>query len=192
MPQSRPVPSRAVPGPGPGGGLRSAAALPTIALLAGALAAGCSGTHHTGASQPPSGRPAASAASRTPSNPAGTPAASSSGPATATDCKQPPPAEVPGAAGALTEAESGTYCLAIGQRLAVFLTAPGGHKPGAPRWTPIATSAPHVLSPRSSGILTAPVGVTPGIFQALDPGTAELTSNVPGTDRTWHATVLIR
>ncbi|MBM9507962.1 hypothetical protein [Actinacidiphila acididurans] len=190
MPQSRPAPSPAVPGPGHKGSLRPAVVLPTVALLAGALAVGCSGTHRTGAS--PSGRPAASAASLTPSSPAGTPAATSSGPTTATDCEQPPPAEVPGAAGALTEAESGTYCLAIGQQLDVFLTAPGGHKPGAPRWTPIATSAPHVLSPRSSGILTAPVGVTPGIFQALDPGTAELTSNVPGTDRTWHATVVIR
>ncbi|NUR00867.1 MAG: hypothetical protein HOY79_31375 [Streptomyces sp.] len=192
MPQSRPVPSPAVPGIAHNRGLLSAAALPTVALLAGVLAAGCSGTHDPGASRTPSGRPAAHAASLPPSSPADSPAASSSGRTTATACNQPPPASVPGAAGALTEAESGTYCLAVGQQLDVFLTAPGGRRPGATRWTPITTSAPHVLPPRSSGILTAPVGVTPGIFQAIGPGAAELTSNVPGTDRAWHVTVLVR
>jgi len=172
MPQPRPVPSAAR-------GL-----LPAVVLLAGALAAGCSSTHETHASRPSPGHTASATASLSP----GVTAL----PSSSADCSQPPPADVPGAAGALTQAQSGTFCLAAGQQLDVFLTAPGGRKPGVPRWTAIATSAPTVLSRRSSGILTAPVGVTPGTFQAIQPGTAELTSSVPGTGSTWHVSVLVR
>jgi hypothetical protein len=112
--------------------------------------------------------------------------------APARSCKTPPAADVPGAAGALTQADSGTFCLALGQQIDVFLTSPEGQKPGVPRWAPIATSDARVLTPRSSGILTAPVGVTPGIFEALTRGTVQLTSTIPGGTRSWHVAVLVR
>jgi uncharacterized iron-regulated membrane protein len=156
----------------------SAVLLPTAVLLTGLLTAGCSGAKaDTSAGVPSSGPPSA-----TPSS-VGAPARS---------CKTPPAADVPGAAGALTQADSGTFCLALGEQIDVFLTSPEGQKPGVPRWAPIATSDAHVLTQRSSGILTAPVGVTPGIFEALTRGTVQLTSTIPGGTRTWHVAVLIR
>ena len=158
-------------------GRRRAALLPT-ALLAALLTAGCSGAQaDSGTPGPPPGKASPSGTAR---------------PSSSQSCRKPAPADVPGAAGALTQADSGTFCLALGSQIDVFLTAPGGQKPGVTRWTPVSTSAPHVLAPRTSGILTAPVGVTPAVFQALTPGTAALTSNVPGTAHTWHVTILIR
>lgn len=154
-----------------------------VILLAALLTAGCSGAQaDTGASRSAPGKPSAT---RTP--PAGPSEAPSAG-----TCKEPPAADVPGAAGALSQTDSGTYCLALGRQIDVFLTAPGARRPGVTRWTSVATSAPHVLGMRSSGILTAPVGVTPAIFQALTPGIAQLTSNLPGTSLTWHVAILVR
>jgi hypothetical protein len=155
-------------------------------LLTGLLAAGCSGAKaDAGAAGPPTGRPSPASASA--ASPTTTSAASA-----ARSCTTPPAADVPGAAGALTQADSGTFCLAVGQQIDVFPTSPQGQKPGVPRWTPVTASAPHVLAPRSSGILTAPVGVTPGIFQAMAPGTVQLTSALPGSGHTWHVAILIR
>lgn len=173
--------------------------LPAVLLAAALMTAGCSGSGS--ASDASSGRPAPdtsppAASSPTASAPAPSPSAPSAtgSSSPARGCRKPPAAAVPGAAGALDETDSGTFCLAVGERIDVFLTAPGGHRPGATRWAGITTSDARVLAPRSSGILTAPVGVTPGVFQALAAGTAELTSDVPaaGGRRSWHVTILVR
>jgi hypothetical protein len=76
----------------------------------------------------------------------------------------------------------------VGQRVDVFLTVPGGPGSKGPRWSPAASSDRTVLAPRTSGILTAPVGVTPGVFQALAPGTVTLTSHL-APDGAWKATI---
>lgn len=148
--------------------------LPLAVLALGVLATGCSGARSTTDASPPAG-------------------GRSSGPPPATTrvCRQPPAAAVPGAAGALSETDTGTFCLGVGQQIDVFLTAPGGRKPGVQPWHRVATSDARVLAPRSSGVLTAPVGVTPGIFQALAPGTVELSSTLPGDSHTWRVTIAI-
>lgn len=156
--------------------------LPVAALVSGLLAAGCSGAQSADDS-------AASAKGRT------APSASSSSAAQtppAQACKKLPAATIPGAAGAVSQEDSGTFCLAAGATLDVFLTSPSAPKPGGKRWDPVATSDAHILVRRSSGILTPPVGVTPGIFQAQAPGSVELSSSLPDSGRTWHVTIVVR
>jgi hypothetical protein len=114
--------------------------------------------------------------------PATTATAVSSRPA----CHQPPEATVPGAAGALDETSSGAYCLPAGQAIDVFLHAADP----AARWSPIKSSDPAVLRPQRTGVLTAPVGVTPGIFGGQRSGTATLSSSTPD-GRTWTVTIVV-
>jgi hypothetical protein len=102
-------------------------------------------------------------------------------------CQKPAEAVLPGAAGTLDETSTGTYCIRTGDTLDVFLHAPAP----AQRWTPIASSKPDVLAPQRTGILTAPVGVTPGIFAAMHAGTAVLSSSRPNGP-SWSVTVLVQ
>ncbi len=104
-----------------------------------------------------------------------------------TPCGSPAEAVLPGSVGTLDESSSGSYCLAVGQTLDVFLHAPAP----AQRWTPVASSRPDLLAPQSSSALTAPVGVTPGIFRAEATGTAQLSSTRPNGP-SWSVTVVIR
>jgi hypothetical protein len=165
VPQSSPAKRRTAQGPRS----RPSAALFAALCLAGVLAAGCSGAKAvTGAANSPSPNLA-----------------------TSTACKKPAAGDLSGAAGTITQADSGAFCLAVGQQMDVFLTAPGSPHAGAVRWTTMMTSDPRVAAPRSSGVLTAPVGVTPGIFQALAPGATVLSSHLPG-GKEWRVTIVVR
>ncbi|MDF3292990.1 hypothetical protein [Streptomyces silvisoli] len=103
-------------------------------------------------------------------------------------CRTLPPAQLPHSAGTLTETDSGTYCLRVGGQLDVFLTAKGTQM--SARWSPVTSSAPQLLAPANSGVLTPPVGVTPGVFVATAPGTVQLSSRTSDGKR-WQATVRI-
>jgi hypothetical protein len=103
-------------------------------------------------------------------------------------CQQPPAAALPGAAGSLDETSAGAYCLPAGQTIDVFLHSPAS---ATGRWTPIVSSDVAVLRPQRTGVLTAPVGVTPGIFGGLRPGTATLSSTGPDK-RTWSVTIVVQ
>jgi hypothetical protein len=103
-------------------------------------------------------------------------------------CQHLPEASVPNAAGSLDEASSGAYCLAVGQAVDVFLHAAD---PATAHWSPITSSDPEVLRAQRTGVLTAPVGVTPGIFGAQHPGTATLSSSAEA-GRTWTVTIVVR
>jgi hypothetical protein len=107
-------------------------------------------------------------------------------PAAAPSCQAPSEAVRPGAAGTLDESSTGAYCLAAGQTVDVFLHAPTP----AQRWTPVASSDTDVLAPQRPGVLTAPVGVTPGIFTAVHAGTARLSSTRPNGP-SWSVTVVV-
>lgn len=156
--------------------------LALAALLTALTAAGCSTASPARGKATPSPSTAPSHAS---------PAAGRTAPApTGGPCKTPPAADIPGAAGALTQTASGTFCLTVGRQLQVFLTAPGPPRADAARWSSVTSSDLSVLAPRSSGILTAPLGVTPGVFQALSPGTVELSSRL-APDREWHVLIQV-
>jgi hypothetical protein len=158
------------------------AGLALAALLTGLLAGGCSSSPAGPKARPQPSAPATTAArTHAPPQPSGTTAA----------CTKLPAADIPGAVGTVTEADSGTFCLPLGQRVDVFLTVPGGPGSKGPRWSPAASSDRTVLAPRTSGILTAPLGVTPGVFQSLRPGTVTLTSRLaPG--RAWKVTIVVQ
>ncbi|MDH6580562.1 hypothetical protein [Kitasatospora sp. MAP5-34] len=112
-------------------------------------------------------------------------------------CRQPPEAVLPRTAGTLTEADSGTFCLPVGGQIAVFLAPPAGvaggtsgAAVGADRWSGVVSSAPQVLTATSTGVLTAPLGVTPGIFRGTAAGEARLASST-ATGRSWQVTIVI-
>ncbi|MDH6108531.1 hypothetical protein P3T36_003825 [Kitasatospora sp. MAP12-15] len=105
-------------------------------------------------------------------------------------CRQPPEAVLPGMAGTLTEADSGVFCLPLGSRLAVFLTPPSGDPTSAGRWSAVVSSSPPVLTDAGAGMLTAPIGVTPGIFQGTRAGEARLSSGT-AAGKTWQVTVVV-
>ena len=102
-----------------------------------------------------------------------------------------PPGIGPGADATVQVEDNNTrICLHPGEELTVFLKA--GATPD-PRWAPITTSDPAVLRAESSGILTPVIGVTPGVFRAVAPGTAQLQSSLAGpTARTWSVVVVVR
>ncbi len=107
---------------------------------------------------------------------------------------------LPRTAGTLTEADSGTFCLPAGGQLAVFLApltgadgtnaANGVTSAAANRWSGVVSSAPQVLAATSTGVLTAPVGVTPGLFQGATAGAARLASST-ADGRSWQVTIVI-
>ncbi|MFD0330684.1 hypothetical protein ACFQZC_26975 [Streptacidiphilus monticola] len=94
---------------------------------------------------------------------------------------------LPDSAGSLTEANSGTFCLPLGGRVDVFLTA----HPTGDRWQRPDDSAPSVLRGTTSGIMTPPVGVTVALYTAAAPGTAVLSSDAP-SGRHWQVTLVVR
>ncbi|KOV65254.1 hypothetical protein [Streptomyces sp. MMG1121] len=98
-------------------------------------------------------------------------------------CAKLPDDVLPHSAGQLTQQHSGVYCLPHGQRVDVFLTA---GKSG--RWQPVHASGNGVLAPANTGVMTAPVGVTPAMFMGATDGTAVLTSTTPSGHR-WKVTI---
>jgi hypothetical protein len=151
-----------------------ARALPSFALLVVALpatallASGCSSS------------PAAPQSQSTPS----------AGPASLPACKAPEAAVLPNTDGSLTEADSGAFCLAVGQVLDVFLTVPANSAPGA-RWSQIKLADASVVGYGNNGVLTPPIGVTAGVFGAERRGVTTLSSSLPnGT--TWKVTLVVK
>jgi hypothetical protein len=105
-------------------------------------------------------------------------------------CQAPEPAVLPDAAGSLSETDTGAYCLAAGQVLDVFLTAPAGSAKGV-RWGHITVADSGVLRYGNSGVLTPPVNVTAEVFVAAGRGATKLTSALPG-GKVWSATVVVK
>jgi hypothetical protein len=115
-------------------------------------------------------------------------ACAGTGTAAQPSCQQPGEAVMPGAAGSLDETSTGAYCLQVGQSIDVFLHA---QDPKTTRWAAVTSSDPTILQPQRTGVLTAPVGVTPGIFGGLRAGTATLTST-QSTGQTWTVTIVVQ
>jgi len=96
------------------------------------------------------------------------------------------------------ENAGGTYCLARGDVLTVFLHAPVDQD----RWSPITATPSGILTARSNGAMTLPLGVTAGSFKASRTGTVALRSVRPpcrppataGCDAThrWSARLVVR
>ena len=114
-------------------------------------------------------------------------------------CEKAPEGIGPDASATLQDEDSGrTVCLRQGDVLTVFLHAPVGED----RWRPITTQDNGVLAPRSSGVLTLPLGVTAAVYAGAKKGTARLTSTRPpcspskaaGCDGSheWSARVVVR
>ena len=101
---------------------------------------------------------------------------SSSSSSAAPKCEKAPEGIGPDANATLQDEDSGrTVCLRQGDVLTVFLHAPVGED----RWRPITTHDGGVLTPRSSGVLTLPLGVTAAVYGGAKKGTATLTSTRP-------------
>ncbi|MFB7504926.1 hypothetical protein [Streptomyces broussonetiae] len=139
-------------------------ALSVLTLMAAALLSACSAAPTTVAAVPaPSSAP--------PSPPA---------------CAKLPAGVLPHSAGQLTQEREGVYCLPRGQRVDVFLSA---GKSG--RWQPVQTAGNGVLAPANTGVMTAPVGVTPAMFVGTTDGTAVLSSSNPSGGR-WRVTIEVK
>ena len=103
-------------------------------------------------------------------------------------CKQLPAADLPHAAGQVTETDTGVFCLGRNEQVDAFLTAPAA---GSKNWADIAASDSGVLGQGNKSVVTAPLGVTFGAFVGRNPGTAVLNSTLPdGT--TWSVTIVVR
>ncbi|MEY9871289.1 hypothetical protein ABH931_000754 [Streptacidiphilus sp. MAP12-33] len=143
-------------------------ALGVLPLAAIVLLAACSGA------AAPAAAPAASPATANPS------------PTVLPACAKLPDPVLPHSAGELTEQQHGVYCLPRGQRLDIFLTA----AKSADVWTPVQATG-SVLAPTSTGVMTAPLGVTPAMFVGTADGTSQLTSTAPSGAR-WTVTVVVK
>jgi hypothetical protein len=64
--------------------------------------------------------------------------------------------------------KGGTWCLHVGERVAVQLTAPAGSPDDI--WSPVATSDPTRLKPNAGDPITPPRGETTTFLQARVPG----------------------
>ena len=105
-----------------------------------------------------------------------TPASTPTTGPTATSTTQPPACQPDrsGVTRTITEVDSGsTICLAVGQRLEVYL-----HGTLQAKWAPIAIDG-HALSAVASGKGALAVGVTGGFFVGNAAGDARLTSSRP-------------
>jgi hypothetical protein len=122
-----------------------------------------------------------------------------SGTSSAPKCEKAHPGIGPDATATLQDGDSGgTFCLKQGDVLTIFLHAPVGED----RWGPITMPDHRVLKPRSTGVLTLPLGVTASVYTAAGAGTARLTSTRPpckpparsGCDASheWSARVVVR
>lgn len=105
-------------------------------------------------------------------------------------CRAPEPATLPHAAGSLTEADSGAFCLGVGQILDVFLAVPALAGRGA-RWTQIKIDDTSVVAYGNSGVLTPPVGITPGVFVGAHSGATTISSSLPN-GVTWQVTLVVK
>lgn len=113
---------------------------------------------------------------------------SSSAPAALPACHSPQPAVLPHTAGSLTQSDTGTYCLAVGQTLDIFLTAPA---PGASaRWSPVTIADGSILGYGSNSAMTPPINVTPGAVVGLARGATTLSSALPNGTK-WTATIVV-
>jgi len=144
-------------------------ALVAAAAAAALLAAGCSSSGTGTAQAQPSSQAAASLST----------------------CRAPEPATLPHASGSLTEADSGVFCLGLGQTLDVFLTAPAQSAPGT-HWDHISADNTSVVGYGNSGVLTPPLGVTPGVFVGTHPGVATLSSVLLPAGKTWKVTLVVK
>jgi hypothetical protein len=101
-------------------------------------------------------------------------------------CAKLPDPVLPHSAGELTDQQSGVYCLPRGQRLDVFLAAP---KSGD-TWQPVQASG-SILAPTNTGVMTAPLGVTPAMFVGTSDGTSVLSSVAP-SGKSWKVTIVVK
>jgi hypothetical protein len=94
-------------------------------------------------------------------------------------CTKPPAGIGPDATASLQDKNAdGTYCLSTGDVLTIFLHAPVDET----RWGPIEVTPSRILTPRSTGVMTLPLGVSAGNFEAAATGTATLRSVRPPCD----------
>ena len=121
----------------------------------------------------------------------GTSTAQSQPATSAAACRTPEPATLPQASGSLTEADSGAFCLGVGQILDVFLTVPANSKPGT-RWNEIKLGDSSVAGYGNSGVLTPPIGVTPGVFVGTRVGVTTLSSTLMPAGTTWTVTLVVK
>jgi hypothetical protein len=101
-------------------------------------------------------------------------------------CAKLPDPVLPHSAGELTEQQAGVYCLPRGQRVDIFLTA----AKSGDTWQPVQASGA-VLAPTNTGVMTAPLGVTPAMFVGTSDGTSVLSSSAP-SGRTWKVTIVVK
>lgn len=95
---------------------------------------------------------------------------------------------LPHTAGSLTQADTGAYCLAVGQTLDVFLTAPTPS--AAARWSPVTITDGSVLGYGNASAMTPPIDVTSGAVVGLARGATTLSSTLPNGTR-WAATIVV-
>lgn len=108
----------------------------------------------------------------------------------APECRPPGKAVLPHTSGTLTKADnSALICLAPGQQIAVFLSAPPDNP--SDRWQPITAQPDTAVKRGNSGVMTLPVGATAGLFIPTAPGRIELSSR-QRSGATWHATLVVR
>jgi hypothetical protein len=124
---------------------------------------------------------ALSACSSSPAAPAALPA-----------CHAAEAAVLPHTAGSLTQADSGAYCLRVGQTLDVFLTAPTSSGASGPltRWSNPKITDTSVLGYGNNGMVTPTLDVTPGVVVGLSRGETTVTSTLAG-GKTWTATIVV-
>ncbi|MEY9845106.1 hypothetical protein [Streptacidiphilus sp. MAP5-3] len=120
------------------------------------------------------------------SAPASAAASSAAAAAPAPACTQLPAGVLPHSAGQLTEQQNGAYCLAKGGRVDVFLTAVKGSQ-----WGQVQASGAQILAPANTGVMTAPLGVTPAMFVGTADGTAVLTSTTK-SGGSWKVTIVVK
>lgn len=149
--------------------MRARVLLNPVFLAAALLAAGCSSSG-TGTTQ---AQPSSQAA------------------VSLSTCRAPEPATLPHAAGSLTEADSGVFCLGLGQILDVFLTAPAQSTPGT-HWDHISADNTSVVGYGNSSVLTPPLGVTPGVFVGTHRGVATLSSVLLPAGKIWKVTLVVK
>jgi hypothetical protein len=101
-------------------------------------------------------------------------------------CTKLPDPVLPHSAGQLTEQQAGVYCLPRGQRVDIFLTA----AKSGDTWRPVQASGA-ILAPANTGVMTAPLGVTPAMYVGTSDGTSVLSSAAP-SGKTWTVTIVVK
>ena len=93
--------------------------------------------------------------------------------ASAPACRALPEAIAPDTVGTLQDGDrNGTFCIHRGDVVAVFLHAPTGDA----RWGPVTADPASAVVPRTTGVMTLPLGVTAAIFEARRTRTVTLRS----------------